>query len=247
MSALPWAGLAVLCIWAGCCLYFLRTRLGYSVPIADISRQIDGRIVVTSHGAHRLLRGAVIESLTFHGTGVPWLDADWDHPRVFEARQVSKQQFLLVVPDDETRPVESSMGWFHISWRDACSRTGYSGVPLGICVFSCAGVAMGAAISSVMMPRMVVSVLACLLPLVLIFFEVAKRTLFWRTPIHNSRTQYLKQLRLQVPVPIISARGAGRGMTLEKLSFFQDFFQSFIRERSMYYVSANQGEPCLLC
>ena len=61
-----------------------------------------------------------------------------------------------------------------------------------------------------------------------------------QTPISKSRLVFLK--KIQTAEKLVD-RGASRGVGYPELLLFYEFFQSFIKHRSMYYVSSNLVVP----
>eukprot|EP00434_Breviolum_minutum_P004676 symbB.v1.2.004123.t1/scaffold205.1/size269685/12 len=179
LPPLQWVAVAVFFLALLCFVRFLVMACCYVVPIADLTRQIDG-VVVTSHGEHWLRHDTAV---VFKRTEIPWLDRG-----VWQVKSISKER-LVLFNKDEGRPMETSNGCFRVGPCSALSH-------------------------------------ACT-----------------KTPISKSRAQFLHHLTKSISKPIRAERGSARGVTLGQLLSFHQFFESFIRERDMYYVSANLVVP----
>ena len=90
LPPLQWIALLAFFVSLVCCLCFSAMAFAYVVPIADITRQIEGSVIITSHGGH-WLRGAA--SVSFSSTGVPWLDTI--DTQQWNVKRVSKERLLL--------------------------------------------------------------------------------------------------------------------------------------------------------
>eukprot|EP00438_Fugacium_kawagutii_P012098 Skav209447 [mRNA] locus=scaffold2199:120526:124871:- [translate_table: standard] len=237
IPVLQWVTLAVFLLAVFFLTFFLVAACAYTIPIADIARQTtDGRVVVTSHGEHWLRFGMTIP-VTFQGTGIPWLDAS-----TWTVESLGKERLLLHTDSKENRPMETSIGWFGLGVWAALRRAGYLKMPLALWILGLGVVAVATANSGYLMPLMLCTALPTVLCALLVQAYYAFK-LCKHTPISDSRAQFLKQLRQSVPKPVVTERGAARGVTLQKLQFFQNFFQGFIRDRSMYFVASNLIVP----
>ncbi|CAK8998341.1 Uncharacterized protein SCF082_LOCUS5607 [Durusdinium trenchii] len=222
LPPLQWVALAVFCLALVCFVRFLAMACCYVVPIADLTRQIDG-VIVTSHGEHWLQRDVAV---AFKHAEIPWLDTgEW------RVKCVSKERLFLFAKD-ESRPMETSSG---------CLR--YLGVPLALWLLCFGALALAALLSGYL-----TFLMASFAGVAAIFLAVGLHVYrHWRlcakTPINKSREQFLHHLAKSISKPIRAERGSARGVTLRQLLFFQEFFESFIRERDMYYTSANLVVP----
>lgn len=196
--------------------------------IADVSAQ-GQKVVVTTTLSHFLLKRSQV---TFTGTGNPNLEG-----QSWTVHALNSFQLTLHVEGGDLDHLDTSMGRFRIKCPGAFLHTGLWRCPL---IFWC--LLFGAASASAM------SQLTWSLSLLMggLGFFAGSLAFAWRlrqgqrTPLSKRRRQFLKEW----PLPRQPCeRGPDRSMTAGQLQDFVQFFEAFIKERSMHYVCSNIVKP----
>eukprot|EP00438_Fugacium_kawagutii_P008959 Skav215555 [mRNA] locus=scaffold3091:212800:237229:- [translate_table: standard] len=197
--------------------------------ISDAGARPGEKLVMTANLSHFLLKHS--PKVTFKGTENPSLDQlPWT------VHKLNSLQ-LTLRGVSQLNQVDTSMGHLIFQFPWAFTHTGLLRCPL---IFWCLlfGAASAAATTrltgSAILLVIVVGICAG-------FLAFAWRCrLSHRTPISKRRRQFLKEW----PLPRQPCeRGPDRSMTAGQLQDFVQFFDAFIKERSMYYVCSNIVKP----
>lgn len=213
------AGCCFLC-FSGCCA---------RVPIADISDAQGQKLVVTTSIAHQILKSKKAREVTFHNTEVPDLEKE-----PWKVSALSSFQLTLQA-DHRENPLDTSMGTLRLKFPLGFLVTGFWRCPT-ICwclLFLAATVAIMSRLTWLL------TLLLCRLGFLLGWSAFAFRRRA-RTPLAKRLRQFLKEWPLQLQS---CPRGPERSITVGKLQDFLQFFDTFIKERSMYYVCGNIIKP----
>lgn len=228
--------LAVLFVVTSICACFL-CLLGWHgrAAIADLSSQ-GQKLVITTVIPHLLLKGSC-PSVAFTGTGVPKLEG----PDGWKVKPLNSLQLTLLCESTEITEsikVDTSMGQFTMAkFSSAFLHFGLWRCPLGIwCLVF--GAASAVTMSQLTRPLTLVASFVSILAGSLAFAWRCRQG--QRTPLSKRRRQFLKEWQLLVEP---CDRGPDRSMTVGKLHDFVQFFEAFIKERSMYYVCSNIVKP----
>eukprot|EP00438_Fugacium_kawagutii_P017000 Skav232630 [mRNA] locus=scaffold12:172875:181436:+ [translate_table: standard] len=215
------------------CLCFL-SLVGFSgrIPISDVSAQ-GKKVVVTTSMAH-FLRKRACPKVTFKGTGVPDLESS---KKSWTIKALSLYQ-LTLHGDESTMPLDTSTGYLYVKFPHIFFSTGVWHCPLIWWCLLFLSASAGAA-SKLTWPLIL---LLCGLGLCAGSLAFAmRRRQSETTPLVKRRRQFLKEWPLVLER---CARGPDRSITAGKLhDFLQKFFETFIKERSMYYVCSNIVKP----
>eukprot|EP00435_Cladocopium_sp_Y103_P060611 s97_g22.t1 len=230
-------GLGIICCITSACVGFLfLTSFFGRLPISDISLQGE-KVVITTSIAHYFLKRAH-PVVSFVGTGVPDLDKN-EKNLIWKVTAMSLYQLTLHCSDKPDMALDTSIGHLHLRFPHVFLSTGMWHCPLILwCLFLATVIA--AAASQVTWSLTSVT---CTVGLVagLLGFALRRRQ-GERTPLAKRRRQFFKEWRLNLALQQCD-RGPDRSMTAGKLLEFLQFFDSFIKDRSMYYVSSNIVKP----
>jgi len=203
-----------------------------------------GRTVLTTSGPHGLrMRGRRCFIIRFEGTKHPELDGPQLRARILGADR-------LELLDDVGEPLkgarDTSMGAMHLPpgrllWHSGpllpAAVSSFALVTAGLATLGAAGFW-----GEVAIPACVVAGLA-----LAIGVAVSAHSLWLRrratTPLQQRLDQYLAKICKERPEQQRCARGPGRAMKAKFILELHEFFQAFIRDRTMYYVASNIVEP----
>ncbi|CAK9015225.1 unnamed protein product [Durusdinium trenchii] len=218
----------VLIAWiAAACLCFLcLTGFAYGIPVADVSAQ-GAKLVVTTSLAHFLLTWARPE-VTFSGTGVPDLDS-----KRFSVKPLSSFQLTLSASESS---LDTSMGHLHVKSLRGFLVMGFWRCPLiGWCILF-----LGVFSASISQISWSLTLVVSSLGMCTGALAFALRRRQGRTPLVKRYRQFFKEWPLALEC---SNRGPERSMAAGQLQDFIQFFETFIKDRSMYYVCSNIIKP----
>lgn len=213
-------------------LYLIGSR--GSVPISDISSQGE-KVVITTTVAHYFLKRAH-PVVSFAGTGVPDLDKN-EKNLIWKAKATSLYQLTLHCSDKPDMALDTSIGHLHLRFPHMLLSTGMWHCPLILwCLIATTVIAAAAS-----QLTWSLTLVTCTAGLVTGLLNPAwRRRQAKRSPLAKRRRQFFKEWHLALQR---CDRGPDRSMTAGKLLEFLQFFDSFIKERSMYYVSSNIVKP----
>lgn len=228
---------------------FCRYRLqGRSIPLIDVSKQDDGAFV-TTHGRHYLLRDRASLAVIFIKTGHISLDTTIDSKRKFHVVVVGSQRLQLICADKSPvsfRP-DSSMGFIVLRPLDAVVHTGiYPYFPAHLFIVSC--------LIGVLIARLVIfsgarALLWQLAPMSAsdviggLLLKCAWSLHKAPTGLQTALKVYDARLSSWIAMPKRSDPGPSRAVTAFQLFDLHDFFQEFIRDRTMYYIDPHITRP----
>lgn len=218
----------VLIAWiAAACLCFLcLTGFAYGIPVADVSAQ-GAKLVVTTSLAHFLLTWARPE-VTFSGTGVPDLDS-----KRFSVKPLSSFQLTLSASESS---LDTSMGHLHVKSLRGFLVMGFWRCPLiGWCILF-----LGVFSASISQISWSLTLVVSSLGMCTGALAFALRRRQGRTPLVKRYRQFFKEWPLALEC---SNRGPERSMAAGQLQDFIQFFETFIKDRSMYYACSNIIKP----
>ncbi|CAK9100562.1 unnamed protein product [Durusdinium trenchii] len=212
------------------CFSFL-SLTGFSgrIPISDVSAQ-GQKVVVTTSTAHGLHKWAC-PKVTFAGTDVPDLESSND----WTIKALSLYQVTL--HGESPMSLDTSKGHLYVKFPQVFWSTGLWHCPLLLwCLLF---LAASAGLASQLTWSL--TLLLCALGLCAGFLAFAlRRRQGEATPLVKRRRQFLKEWPLALER---CSRGPDRSMTAGKLHDFLQFFETFIKERSMYYACSNIVKP----
>eukprot|EP00435_Cladocopium_sp_Y103_P059516 s1118_g21.t1 len=223
--------LGLICWMTAACFCFLSlTGCFGRLPIADVSSQGDKWVITTSIAHHFLKRAHPLVS--FAGTEVPNLDST----SKWKVRALSSYQ-LTLHGEQASIPLDTSTGHIRLNFPHPFLCMGMWRCPLlGWCLFFAAATAGLAGRLMFSLTALACGVGFCTGLLAFAF----RRRQGEKTPLTKRRRQFLTEWPL---APARCDRGPDRSMTAGQLLDFLQFFDSFIKERSMYYVCSNIVKP----
>ncbi|CAK9117949.1 unnamed protein product [Durusdinium trenchii] len=219
-----WMTLASLC-------FLLFTGFSGRIPISDLSAQGE-KLLVTTSIAHFLLSRPC--NVTFARTGVPDLESSSWTWRV----KATSYYHLALEGEKSSMPLDTSKGHLHVKFPQLFVSAGFARCPLiGWCVFFLAAT-VGTALQLTWRFSVVLGALGLCTGS---FCFALRRRQGTRTPLAKRRHEFLQEWQ---PLALQRcSRGPDRSMSAGKLQRFVQFFDSFIKERSMYYVCSNIVKP----
>ncbi|CAK8988909.1 Extracellular matrix organizing protein FRAS1 (Fraser syndrome 1 protein) [Durusdinium trenchii] len=225
--------LALICwVTSSCFCLLCWTGVLGRIPLSDLSAQ-GQKLVVTTSVAHFLLDWAR-PVVTFSGTGVPHLD---ESTGPWTVQALNLYQVSLQGSTSSSTSLDTSTGHLHLKFPQVLLSVGLWRCPLlWWCILFLAAAA-GTATQLTWQLTLLVCGLGfgtgslCM---------VLRRRQGKRTPLATRRRHFLKEWPLVLER---CSRGEERAMTAGTLLDFVQFFESFIRERSMYYVCSNIVKP----
>eukprot|EP00913_Durusdinium_trenchii_P010434 g9781.t2 len=207
----------------------------YHLSIVDIS-PMSGQMILTVQQAHHLrawrkLRPKIIMA----NTGAPQFD---EAERLYEVGSWGSDQLLLFHPaDDHVDPnAQTSIGDVRVNFPGTLVHVHAFQIPLLVWLLLFAGGTFASAFYLTFDGIFIITGLSLLSCLAL---NIAWRYLRPSHPLAKKHAQFL-QLRANVSA---CGRGPTRALQAQQLQDFRDFFQSFIKDRSMYYVCENLVKP----
>jgi len=222
-AVLSWIAGTIFC-------HLLLTGLFGQLPLADVSKQ-GQKVLIASSIPHFVLTWQSPE-VFFTATGAPHLD----QPPTTQWKVESHSFDQLTLHGDIQMPLDTSMGHLHFKFPRAFIATGVGHVPL---IFWCLASASGAAAARQLHWKLALLVAGLSMCAGLLsFFLRCRRS--QRTPLMKRRRQFLKEWPLALES---CSRGPDRSMSAGQLQDFLQFFDTFIKERSMYYVCFNIVKP----
>lgn len=219
----------------------------YVLRITNLSVESE-KMVLSTLGRHRLKKWRrASPPVQVVGTGVPPLEAIVEAP--YKVTPLHPDQLVLLHPDGKVEPWDTSMGEVHLKFPATLLYIRFLSVPLFVWLI----LLLCGSFVAVLMPLLPwPSVLITAAAAFLAFFL----TFFWRwywhraTPLERRRKEFLPHFEKPQPCQ----RGPHRALTVSQLEHFHQFFESFIRDRSMYYLHLRQlgeaidrGLEALLC
>ncbi|CAK9068655.1 unnamed protein product [Durusdinium trenchii] len=215
------------------CFCFLFLMGCYSsIPISDVSAQ-GPKLVLTTAVAHWVLERSCPE-VTFGGTGVPDLERS-----CFRVKALNSLQ-LTLDGQETTMSLDTSMGFMQLKPLQGFFVTGVVLAGLVRCPLICwCMLQLAAACAAAIQLKWLLTLLVCSLGLCTgaVAFALRRRS---RTALAQRRRQFLKEWPLALQR---CGRGPERSMSAGQLQDFLQFFETFIKERSMYYVCSNIVKP----
>eukprot|EP00913_Durusdinium_trenchii_P017025 g16010.t1 len=201
------------------------------IPISDLSAQGE-KLLVTTSIAHFLLSRPC--NVTFARTGVPDLESSSWTWRV----KATSYYHLALEGEKSSMPLDTSKGHLHVKFPQLFVSAGFARCPLiGWCVFFLAAT-VGTALQLTWRFSVVLGALGLCTGS---FCFALRRRQGTRTPLAKRRHEFLQEWQ---PLALQRcSRGPDRSMSAGKLQRFVQFFDSFIKERSMYYVCSNIVKP----
>ncbi|CAK8996373.1 Extracellular matrix protein FRAS1 [Durusdinium trenchii] len=203
------------------------------------------KLLVTTSIAHFLLSRPC--NVTFARTGVPDLESSSWTWRV----KATSYYHLALEGEKSSMPLDTSKGHLHVKFPQLFVSAGFARCPLiGWCVFF-----LAATVGTALQLTWRFSVVLGALGLCTGSFCFALRRRHGlnrrsvaiaegrgtRTPLAKRRHEFLQEWQ---PLALQRcSRGPDRSMSAGKLQRFVQFFDSFIKERSMYYVCSNIVKP----
>ncbi|CAK9043669.1 unnamed protein product [Durusdinium trenchii] len=185
----------------------------YQLHIEDLSLQGDGLVVTTSR-PHRILHWSSEASITLRNTGSPPLECLQTRGS-FRAQALSGRDLKLIHPES-VGTWDTSIGYLHVHIPAALLRTGFLRIP---------------------------SVLWLILLLAAVVL-LARQLLLHMTPLVSRRRRFREELvKLRGTVLSRCPSGPERAVTIGQLGWLCEFFLSFIKDRSMYYICSNLVTP----
>lgn len=208
----------------------------YVLRITNLSVESE-KMVLSTLGRHRLKKWRrASPPVQVVGTGVPPLEAIVEAP--YKVTPLHPDQLVLLHPDGKVEPWDTSMGEVHLKFPATLLYIRFLSVPLFVWLI----LLLCGSFVAVLMPLLPwPSVLITAAAAFLAFFL----TFFWRwywhraTPLERRRKEFLPHFEKPQPCQ----RGPHRALTVSQLEHFHQFFESFIRDRSMYYIYANLVKP----
>lgn len=208
----------------------------YVLRITNLSVESE-KMVLSTLGRHRLKKWRrASPPVQVVGTGVPPLEAIAEVP--YKVTPLHPDQLVLLHPDGKVEPWDTSMGEVHLKFPATLLYIRFLSVPLFVWLI----LLLCGSFVAVLMPLLPwPSVLITAAAAFLAFFL----TFFWRwywhraTPLERRRKEFLQHFEKPQPCQ----RGPHRALTVSQLEHFHQFFESFIRDRSMYYIYANLVKP----
>lgn len=212
----------------------------YQLHIEDLSLQDHGLVVTTSR-PHRLLWrwGACI---TLKNTGSQPLE-DLQKRRPYRARTLSGKE-LQLIHDETVGPWDTTMGSVRIHFPSTLFHTGFLRIPSLLWLIFLLIPMVVTLILGQLLLRMLLLIIAsaALISSVLwiAFYWMSSRTsLARRHRLFREKLQRLHKTRVLKSCP----RGPERAITIGQVGQLYEFFQSFIKDRSMYYICSNLVIP----
>lgn len=218
ISWIATTGLSFLCL-AG---------LSGSIRVEDLSAQ-GQKLVLTTSNVHWVLHWALPE-VRFSGTDVPALEE-----RRFRLKTLNSFQ-LMLVDSTELLPLDTSMGRIRLKLLRGFLVTGFWRCPLLVWCLLLVAAVVGLASQL----RWALLLLVCGSGLCAGTLGFALRQRQDRTSLEKRCHQFFKQWP---PVLQRCSRGPDRSITAGQLQDFLQFFETFVKERSMYYVCSNIVKP----
>jgi len=259
-------GFAVLCLHLDMVVRGWRLCLvGRPLQIRDVYSEHGKTILQTVFGHGLRMWGARSFTITFHGTKHPLLDASDVH---FRARVVGPDRLELLDGQHEAveRRLDTSMGVARLSparslWHAAC--------PLpAACMGTFVSLVGGAMLSTLQMAGqskifleflsrgvfevdqvdydftdVIVAVVAAALLFAIVATSLSRFRSHNKAPLPAQIKIYRRVLRESNLKPQSCNKGPGRAIQAGQLLDFLSHFQTFVRDRSMYYIVSNILEP----
>ncbi|CAE7381871.1 SCUBE1 [Symbiodinium necroappetens] len=197
--------------------------------VRDLSAQ-GQKLVLTSSMMHWVLPWTLPE-VRFSGTDVPALDG-----RRFRLKTLNSFQLMLVDDSTELLPLDTSIGRIRLKPLRGFLVTGFWRCPLLVWCLLLVAAVLGLASQL----RFALLLLVCGSGLGAGAVGFALRQRQDRTSLEKRCRQFFKQWP---PVLQRCSRGPDRSITAGQLQDFLQFFETFVKERSMYYVCSNIVKP----
>ncbi|CAE7256213.1 Scube1 [Symbiodinium microadriaticum] len=188
------------------------------------------KLVLTTSMMHWILPWALPE-VRFSGTDVPALDE-----RRFRLKTLNSFQLMLVDDSTELLPLDTSIGRIRLKPLRGFLKTGFWRCPLLVWCLLLVAAVLGLASQL----RFALLLLVCGSGLGAGAVGFALRQRQDRTSLEKRCRQFFKQWP---PVLQRCSRGPDRSITAGQLQDFLQFFETFVKERSMYYVCSNIVKP----
>ncbi|CAK8993365.1 unnamed protein product [Durusdinium trenchii] len=208
----------------------------YHLSIVDIS-PMSGQMILTVQQAHHLRPWRTLRpKIIMANTGAPQFD---EAERLYEVGAWGSDQLVLFHPTDDLDPnAQTSMGDVRVRFPDTLCHVHACQVPLLVWLLSFAGATFASAFYLTVEGLFNFAGLST--------FSFVAMNLFWgyfrpSHPLAKKCTQFLK-LRADTTASACG-RGPTRALQAQELQDFRDFFQSFIKDRSMKYVCENLVKP----
>jgi len=212
--------------------------LCYQLLIEDFSLQ-NGKMVLTLCRPHRVLRWQANEPfVTLSSTGTPPLE---NLPKgcSYRAKALTGRDLHLIHPEGKVGPWDTSIGFCRVGFLSALVHTGYLRLPSIFWLLL--WFAAGAAFARQLLGRMII---ICLL-LALVSTLLLQLWYRWMTrwsPLALKRDRFLRENLASPGLERVDS-GPQRAVSMRQVSDLFTFFQSFIRDRSMYYICSNLVQP----
>ncbi|CAE7667597.1 scube2 [Symbiodinium sp. CCMP2456] len=200
-----------------------------SIRVEDLSAQ-GQKLVLTTSMMHWVLHWALPE-VRFSGTDVPALEE-----RRFRLKTLNSFQLLLVDDSTDLMPLDTSIGRIRLKPLRGFLVTGFWRCPLLVWCLLLVAAVVGLASQL----RWALLLLVCGSGLGAGAVGFALRQRQDRTSLEKRCHQFFKQWP---PVLQRCSRGPDRSITAGQLQDFLQFFETFVKERSMYYVCSNIVKP----
>ena len=212
--------------------------LCYQLLIEDFSLQ-NGKMVLTLCRPHRVLRWQANEPfVTLSSTGTPPLE-NLAKGCSYRAKALTGRDLHLIHPEGKVGPWDTSIGFCRVGFLSALLHTGYLRLPSIFWLLL--WFAAGAAFARQLLGRMII---ICLL-LALVSTLLLQLWYRWMTrwsPLALKRDRFLRENLASPGLERVDS-GPQRAVSMRQVSDLFTFFQSFIRDRSMYYISSNLVQP----
>ncbi|CAK9018416.1 unnamed protein product [Durusdinium trenchii] len=194
----------------------------YCLEVTDVSLQ-SGQTVISTLGRHflRTSRGGRVDvpRVELQGTGVRGLDL-----AEFQVKVLGKEQLVLIHLEGKVEHWASSMGQLRLHFPQTLWQIRFLHTPLlaWVLLFLASAIAVGFGVTKL-------SILLSLSSAFLLSTILVSAGQKQRTPVALKRQQFLRLHSQLQPCE----RGPLRAMKLEKMKTFHEFFEMFIRDRSM--------------